>query len=115
MSFGGKEFHIDRALFDTGSNVTILNPKVIPSNAPPGDEACMHGPNSSWTAKTYCCTISLGPGNIILDNVPVVDFDLEVFDTVDIDLIIGMDIITLGELTVKRKGKIPVFHFQISQ
>lgn len=115
VSFGEKEFHIDRALFDTGSNVTILNPNTIPPDTPAGGEAYLHGPDSSWPAKPYYCTVSLGPGNIILDNVPVIDFNLEVFDTVDIDLIIGMDIITLGELIVKRKGRIPVFHFRINQ
>ena len=115
VSFGEKAFHIDRALFDTGSNVTILNRKAIPSDAPSGDMADMHGPDSSWSAKIYYCAISLGPGSIILDHVPVVDFDLEAFDSADIGLIIGMDIITLGELIVKKRGKIPVFNFRIDQ
>ena len=112
----GKSVHIDRALFDTGSNITAINPRIAPAvSSTNGDKMVIHGTDRSGEAVTHYCSICLGSGEIVLQNVPVQAFDLDIYDHTDIDLIIGMNVITLGELSVKKKGFLPIFTFSIEK
>ena len=111
----GVSIHIPRVLFDTGANITAINPKVIPNGVRGNNEEIeIHGAHSSGVSSVHYCSISLGAGEIVLANVPVNAFDLDVYDVTDTDLIIGMDVITLGTLTVKKAGRLPMFSFEVS-
>lgn len=110
---GGVSVHASRVLFDTGANVSVINPHSIPDADGTDEGMEVRGANSSGTSRTYYCSISLDGGEIVLSNVRIEAFGLDIFDGTDIDLIIGMDVITLGEFSVKKNNRLPVFSFSI--
>ena len=111
--YDGMVTHIDRVLFDTGANVTVVNPSVVPDDPDCDGDLEMQDIRHKARSKTLYCSISFCSGEIVLEHVPVQIFDLDYFNSGDIDLIIGMDVIILGELTVKKSGTLPVINFKI--
>lgn len=110
----GHTVHIDRAVFDTGSNCTVIAPSELPSPLA-GEDIEMHGVSVSGESHIARCRLSLDNGEIVLGNVPLSDFDLSFFDESDIKLIIGMDVITAGRLIVDARNNIPHFSFEVAK
>lgn len=105
--------HIERVLFDTGANVTVIAPLELPA-LDNGETIEMHGVHNIGSGTSGTCRLSMGKGRIVLNNVPFVAFDLEYFEDSDIKMIIGMDVITHGSLHVEPVNGIPHFTFSVS-
>ena len=109
---GNQCIHIERAVFDTGSNTTVIVPSELRSSLS-AEEIDMASVDTIGTGHVYRVQLSLDNGEIVLDNVPLVDFDLSIFEDLDIKMIIGMDVITAGRLVVDAGNHIPHFSFEV--
>lgn len=104
----GKQIAVKRARWDTGSNITgIARNKT--EVLQPDWTAEVRGVGSSAQTDIYKADVVL-PGGIRLSNVDVWAFDIEHLDA---DMIIGMDVISRGQLTVGMKNGMHVFSFFI--
>lgn len=113
VHINGRVIHVDRALFDTGANITVINPVRVPEDTETDEPIKIYGGYSKNRDGHVLCRIDLDGGEIVLHNVLVYISDLDAFEAADIDLIIGMDIITAGTLSIKKKkGNLSLFTFE---
>lgn len=106
-----KTFRSDRVLFDTGAFVSGISKDILPA-VPTGimSVATAYGVGSgAMDTFTFPACISL-PGGIEFNGI-----DLWILDIPEriADVIIGMDLISRGDLTLKRDGEAIVFTFQV--
>lgn len=93
-------FESDFAIWDTGATSTVITKKIVDalSLAPTGMTE-VTGFNSSGPAPTYVVDIIL-PNNVLIENVNVVE------GAGNFDVLIGMDIIQIGDLAISNpRGK----------
>lgn len=93
-----------KALVDTGAMKTFLAPKtVLKLNLSPIGKGIMRTANGLEEVNKYNIKlhVPLIKGNYIIDNLPVMQYKS---DASEYDLIIGMDLILQGSLTVSRGG-----------
>ena len=100
-------------MLDSGSNITVISPAVVPDNIEICEGSNIYAANSNDVSDLIRCRLILGNGDIIIDHVPLEIFDLDYFRTGDIDLIIGMDLIAVGELHFQKKGSLPLFTLKV--
>jgi len=96
-----------KAIWDTGAQCTVISPsiskelKLIPSG-----KVEVHGVNSKILSNKYVVNLFL-PNGIIIPYVEVAESDI------GCDVLVGMDIITLGDFTITNKNNITVFTFRV--
>ena len=103
-----RTFHVNRAVWDTGSTNTILSSHVVKQL---GLECFrtggMAGIGGDVETVTYLVHVAL-PTNDVVTYVEVMEHDFN-----DYDAIIGMDIITLGDFIVASSRGKTRFSFQL--
>ena len=112
ITFDGKTFSTDRAIWDTGSTVTAFSQKIADGfHASPTCSGSSVSASDTVKSDIYVATIEL-PGGIIFHDVEVWGMPLSSFTA---DIIIGMDIISQGRLVVETQNGIPTFSFSVIQ
>lgn len=98
------------ALWDTGATTTCISKGVASklSLMPTGECGIQHASGSSQT-NTYLVSITL-PNDVKINNIMVCEADL---DCQGIGVLIGMDIITMGDLSVTNHNGNTMFSFQV--
>ncbi len=98
-----------KGIWDTGASGTVITKNVVDSLSlkPTGQTMVNHAHGSNIT-NTYLVNITL-PSNITVQNVVVTEGKLPE----GVDLLIGMDIITLGDFSITNKDKTTVMTFRI--
>lgn len=109
--FGGKDhpdFHIFNAIWDTGAIMTVVSSNVVKKLGliPRGKRLMTHANGQSFV-NTYYVNILL-PNNMEVQVLQVMDGYLQ-----DTDILLGMDIIGLGDFALSAPDGNTVFSFQI--
>ena len=104
---------VNVALIDTGANVTVLSPLLYESEES-SEQAELLSAHRSVKACTREGSLILGNNDIVLEHVEFLIADLEIFDAHDVQLVIGMDVITAGRFLIERKGRLPHYTFSFS-
>jgi hypothetical protein len=98
-----------KALWDTGASGTVITPEASRElNLVPIDRIKVTGVNSVSMADVVVVSIGL-PNKVMVEDVNVMICDLKQ----DIDLLIGMDIILLGDFSISNGGGKTLFSFAI--
>ena len=107
-SVSGRRCHSDEAMWDTGSQFTFLSPRIINVlQLKPTGRMGLSGINGESEADVYTVHVVLPSGDAVI-NVEALGSDYS-----DYDVIIGMDIIMLGEFHFDRVDDHHVFSFNI--
>lgn len=101
------ELRTYNALWDTGATGTVINKKVAEELGitPTGQTKAFHA-NGSCIVNTYLINILL-PNEVGLSTVTVTEGDL-----MGCDVLIGMNVISLGDFSITNKNGNTVFSFQ---
>lgn len=95
------------ALWDTGATNTVITPQVVQEfKLTPTGITEVRGVNSVKKVNTYIINLML-PNNVIIPNLNVSESDLGG----DIDVLIGMDIIQLGDFNISNAGNKTTFTY----
>ena len=107
-SVSGNRCHSDEAMWDTGSQFTFLSNRIIEAlQLKPTGRMGLSGINGESEADVYTVHVVLPSGDAVI-NVEALGSDYS-----DYDVIIGMDIITLGEFHFDKVDEHSVFSFNI--
>lgn len=86
-----------RAFWDTGANGSVISTKVVSAlGLKPINKSEVFTANGSYVASVYVVDVML-PNRFVIPKVTVTESDLT-----DCDALIGMDIITLGDMIVSN-------------
>ena len=100
-----------KGIWDTGATGSVITPKVV---AHLGLKATgkkkVNTANGSDIKDTYLVNISL-PSNVMVQNVTVTEGNLG--EDSPIDVLIGMDVITLGDFVITNKNERTIMTFRI--
>lgn len=97
------------ALWDTGASCTCISSDVVKDlDLVPTGKMQINTPNAQSEVNTYLIDIKL-PNNVLIKNICVCDSDIE---KQNIGLLIGMDIISLGDFAVSNFNKKTTFSFR---
>lgn len=108
IEVGNKTILTDKAVWDTGANITMVSEKVTGKlSGDPVEEADTHGIGGTDKTRIYMGNVEF-PGGIIFDDVTIWIQDLR---DLDFEVIIGMDVISRGRLVVEERKGIPTFSF----
>lgn len=101
------------AIWDTGATSTVITPNVVEKcGLIPSGKTDLHGvAGSKKGADTYLVTLIL-PNGVRVNGVRVAEVST-IASQDKCDVLIGMDIITLGDFSVTNVGKKTVFSFRI--
>lgn len=106
---GGQSIDVT-ALWDTGATCTAISTEVVKRlGLPVRGKDTIKTPSGSKQVQTYLVDIGL-PNNVIIHNVNVCDSDI---GEQSIDLLIGMNIISLGDFAVSNYEGKTNFSFRI--
>jgi predicted aspartyl protease len=98
-----------KALWDTGASCTVITPAVSKKlGLVPIDRIRVSGVNNASMADVVEVSIGL-PNKVMVEDVNVAICDLKQ----DIDLLIGMDIILLGDFSISNGGGKTMFSFAV--
>lgn len=101
-------FDAVNVLWDTGSEVTLINPRVVKQlNLKSFSYTELDGIGGSETNKTYIIHIKLPTGDYAF-NVEAI----ETANTGEYDVVIGMDIISFGDFALTNKNNKSMFSFR---
>jgi hypothetical protein len=99
---------IYKGVWDTGATMTMITPKIFTElKLTVVDTAMVHGVNSLMKVPVVLVNFVL-PNGIIVDGVRVTVSDIQ-----GIDILIGMDLIQLGDFSISNFEKKTVFTFAI--
>lgn len=111
LIYGDKEYKTNLAQWDTGATNTCISKNVVKQlGLIPCGQRPMKTPSGDILANEYRIDIKLQNENVYLENVYVVDSKI---GDQGIDLLIGMDIINLGDFSVSNFDNKTVFTFRI--
>lgn len=97
-------------LWDTGASNTVISKNIVDQlNLIPIGKMSIRTPSGTDVVNTYLVNIIL-PNKVIVNNVTVCDSKI---GDQGIDLLIGMDIITLGDFAVSNYDNKTVFSFRM--
>jgi hypothetical protein len=97
------------ALWDTGAqSSTISSVLAVKLGLPAIGQRVMNGAGGSYIAKEYLAGLLL-PNRILINSISLYDF----VGAPHFDMLIGMDIITMGDFLVSSHSGITHFSFQI--
>ena len=106
-SFKGVKKHYI-ALWDTGSNMTVISEKLAKEmNLEPVGEMVAGTAGGNFKFNKYVISISL-PNRLNIENICIASGNL----APDVDILIGMDIITLGDFAITNYNNKTVFSFR---
>lgn len=110
IQYNGKEIQVV-ALWDTGATNTCISQKVVQDlSLIATGKATMTTPSSQADERnTYLVGIVL-PNNVKVNDHVVIDSDI---DNQNIGMLIGMDIITMGDFSVSNFNNQTIFTFRI--
>lgn len=114
IAFGNDEqrpthTHTYKALWDTGATNTLVTQRVVTEcNLTPRGFSQVYTPSGSHESSTFFVSVWL-PNRVIVPQVVVTQGSL----ANNIDLLIGMDIIGLGDFAVNNKDGVTSFSFRI--
>lgn len=96
------------AIWDTGATATVITQKVVDAcGLQPTGMTMVRGVNSMGQSETYLVSIML-PHGVGFPQVKVTKGNLGD----DLDVLIGMDIITQGDFSITNKGR-SIFSFRV--
>ena len=96
------------ALWDTGSNMTVIGDKLAKElKLEPVGEMIAGTAGGEFKFNKYVISISL-PNRLNIENVCIASGNL----APDVDILIGMDIITLGDFAITNYNNKTVFSFR---
>lgn len=105
----GRSVEVD-ALWDTGATNTVISHDVVSSlGIVPNGKLPVKTPSGSKLYDTFLVNIGL-PNRVMVEEVMVCDSEI---GDQGIGVLIGMDIITKGDLAVSNRDGITVFTFRI--
>ena len=106
----GKEYKTKLAMWDTGASFTCISNKIIQElNLQPFDEIKMYTPSGIDIRERYHVGIKLATEAVYIEDVVVADSEI---DKQGLDVLIGMDIITMGDFSVSNYNGKTVFSFR---
>jgi len=109
IHYGDSQITVD-ALWDTGATCTAISEKVVKElSLIPVGKKTIQTPSGRDIVNTYLVNILL-PNNVIVSNVEVCDSRI---GDQGIDLLIGMNIITMGDFAVTNCRGQTVFTFRM--
>lgn len=96
-----------QAIWDTGATASVITQDVVNKcGLKPTGMKEVHGVHGKKLAETFLANIRL-PNAVMVPNV-----DVTLGDLAGADVLIGMDIITLGDFSITNVGGITVFSFR---
>ena len=103
-----RKSHNVKALWDTGATNTAISSNLATIlNLTPTGRATIHGISQSYETNTYVVDIGL-PNKVMIEDVPVT----EAPNLGEYDLLIGMDIITIGDMSITNGSRNTWFSFR---
>ena len=101
-------FHTDNAMWDTGATTTIISSRIVRQlGLKPYQHGGISGIGGESDTNTYLVHLMIPTGDVVT-NCEVMESDFE-----DYDVIIGMDIISLGDFCFTNPDDKSVFSFRI--
>ena len=95
-------------IWDTGASGSVITEKVVQSlSLQPTGQKEVNTANGTIITNTYLVDFIL-PGNVLIQNVEVTEAKLR-----KVDILIGMDIITLGDFSITNLNNITVMTFRV--
>lgn len=96
------------ALWDTGSNMTVISENLAREmNLEPVGEMYANTAGGNFKFNKYVISVSL-PNRLNIENIAIAGGNLNK----DIDILIGMDLITLGDFAITNYNNKTVFSFR---
>lgn len=110
LSLGNQNYIEFLALWDTGANNTVITPAVVQAlNLIPSGVSEVHGVNSHELKNTYIVDLIL-PNRVRIENVNVIECNIN-----GCDILIGMDIIQLGDFAIANANNKTLFSWCIPE
>lgn len=107
-SLEGKVFHTEKAMWDTGATTTIISSRIVSQlHLQPYQQGGISGIGGESDTNTYLVHVLIPTGDVVT-NFEVMESDFE-----DYDVIIGMDIIGLGDFCFTNPDDRSFFSFRI--
>lgn len=102
-----KHCHVHSTMWDTGATNTVLSPKIIKAlGIKPFAKSGVVGVGGNVDCGVYKINLGLPCGQVVCD---ITAFESEL----DYDMLIGMDVILLGDFCLSNKDGQSVFSFRI--
>ena len=106
-SVSGRKFHIERAIWDTGADTTIISSRIVKElNLQPYKAGGISGIGGATGSNVYLVHVLVPTGDFVTQ-VEVMENDFQ-----DIDLLIGMDVIVFGDFLITNKDGKTTFQFR---
>lgn len=105
-SADGRKFHTEKAMWDTGADTTIISRIVSELQLKPYRQGGIAGIGGASDSNVYLVHILVPTGDFVT-YVEVMESDFE-----DYDVIIGMDVISFGDLLVTNADNKTIFQFR---
>lgn len=100
--------HTYNAIWDTGANKTVISPRIVKElHLKSTINVVFETVNSAHHADVYVVSLSIG-NNVTIHGIQAAEADLDWTDA-----LIGMDIITMGDLSVTNDNNKTVLNFVI--
>ena len=101
---------VARALWDTGATGTCISKDVVEKlQLIPTGKKNIKTPSGSSIVNTFLVSIIL-PNNVIVPNIEVCDSEI---GDQNVDVLVGMNIITMGDLAISNYNNQTVFTFRV--
>lgn len=101
-------YHPFKAIWDTGATASVITQAVVDAcGLKPTGMVQVHGVHGAELAETFLANIGL-PNGVAFPGVRVTKGKI-----VGADILIGMDIITIGDFAITNVGRKTVFSFRI--
>jgi len=98
------------SVWDTGATNSVISPRVARDmNLSPTGFTTVRGVNSQRVVKTYIIDLILPFDKVIIQNLNVSESDIGG----DLDVLIGMDVIQMGDFNISNAGGITNFSYCI--
>ena len=103
----GRKFHTERAMWDTGSDSTIISSRIVKElNLQPYKEGGIADIGGATRSNIYLVHVLVPTGDVVT-YVEVMESDFE-----DIDVLIGMDVISFGDFVLTNADNKTIFQFR---
>jgi len=110
ISYNNEDMYTPNALWDTGATISCISKAVVDRlGLVPISKTMMRGASGDKIANVYLVDILLR-NNVVVKDIQVMEAEI---GGQGIDLLIGMDIILLGDFAVTNKDGNTKFTFQI--
>ena len=104
----GRKFHTERAMWDTGADTTIIASRVVKElDLKPYMQGGIEGIGGATGSNVYMIHLAVPTGNMVT-YIEAMESDFD-----DIDVLIGMDVISLGDMVLTNADNKTTFQFRI--